>query len=78
MAPSSGLSVLTKALHAATGPESSKSSSATTSGDSASSPASTLSEFGKHLKHALHEEWNKSANPSRVSEPCRPVRGRVY
>lgn len=78
MAPSSGLSVLTKALHAATGPESSKSSSATTTStsDSASSPSlsHTASEFGRQLKHALHEEWNKTSNPPRVSRSCRSAR----
>ena len=36
----------------------------------AHSPA--VSRFGRHLKHALHEEWNKSSNPSRVSKTLPP------
>ncbi|GAA5975750.1 hypothetical protein JCM10908_005269 [Rhodotorula pacifica] len=74
MAPSSGLSVLTKALHAATGPDSSSrhaaSDSAPSSASTAASAASpslshTASEFGRHLKRALQEEWNKPVQDSR-------------
>ncbi|GAA5869611.1 hypothetical protein JCM3774_005493 [Rhodotorula dairenensis] len=63
MAPSSGLSVLTKALHAATGPDPTASShtseSASASSPSRASLSHTASEFGRHLKRALHDEWHK-------------------